>query len=260
MATMHAEAPRRRGGPALEVKGTIAPVTVICLRSIDLEAIEAELRARTAPAPQLFQDAPVVIDLADVEETEVPLTAIAERVRRCRLLPIGVAHLPGELAGRAVEAGLPVLQLGFGRSKMARLNSEPLPAPAPAPAPAPEPAPPRRPVEKAAEPVPTLTVRQPVRGGQVVYAQKGDLVVIGQVNPGAQVIADGHVHIYGRLSGRALAGASGNQEARLFCQSLEAELVSVAGAFLTADDIPAELRGRPAQVFAADGMVKILSL
>ena len=86
--------------------------------------------------------------------------------------------------------------------------------------------------------VPTLTIRQPVRGGQVVYGKRGDVVVCAPVNPGAQVIADGHVHIYGRLRGRALAGAHGNADARVFCQSLEAELIAVAGEFLTADDDP----------------------
>jgi septum site-determining protein MinC len=106
----------------------------------------------------------------------------------------------------------------------------------------------------------TLTVRQPVRGGQVLYAQRGDLVVVGQVNPGAQVIADGHVHVYGRLRGRALAGARGASEARVFCQSLEAELISVNGAFLTADDIPLSLRGKPAQIFVDRGSVEVAPL
>src|SRR6185437_5793329 len=91
---------------------------------------------------------------------------------------------------------------------------------------------------RAAAPVETqttLTITTPVRGGQVVYASRSDLVVMAPVNPGAQVIADGHIHVYGRLMGRALAGAHGQADARVFCQSLEAELVSVGGEFITAD-------------------------
>ena len=97
------------------------------------------------------------------------------------------------------------------------------------------------------------------RGGQVVYSH-GDLVVCAPVNAGAQVIADGHIHIYGRLRGRALAGARGNVDARVFCQCLEAELIAVAGEFLTADDIPKELLGRPAQVYLENGAVKVAPL
>ena len=85
-----------------------------------------------------------------------------------------------------------------------------------------------------------MVVTQPVRSGQVVYAQNADLVVLAPVNPGAQVIADGHIHIYAPLRGRAVAGAPGLLGARIFCQKLEAELVAISGAYLTADDIPAE--------------------
>jgi septum site-determining protein MinC len=97
-----------------------------------------------------------------------------------------------------------------------------------------------------------------VRGGQVVYSKGGDLVVVAPVNSGAQVIADGHVHVYGPLRGRALAGAHGQIDARVFCLSLEAELVSIAGEFLSADDIPQKLRGKPAQIFVEHGELRVL--
>ena len=266
-------------GPAFEVKGTIAPVTVLCLRSTELDRIEHELRARVEPAPQLFLNAPIVIDVADVEGelASLSLPGLVERLKRCKLIPIGVAHLPAEQVGLAAEHGLAVVQLGFGRSRGARATSPTVAAPVAAPATVaapPEPvAPPREPIAKRPEPVareprlaapveqmPTLTVAAPVRGGQVLYAQRTDLVVMAPVNPGAQVIADGHIHVYGRLRGRALAGAHGLAEARVFCQSLEAELVSIAGEFLTADDIPAELRGRPAQLFLEHGAIRVAAL
>src|SRR5690606_9986650 len=85
---------------------------------------------------------------------------------------------------------------------------------------------------------PTMVLRQTVRSGQVVYARRGDLIVCAPINPGAQVIADGHIHVYGPLRGVALAGAAGNADARIFCQCLAAEIVSVAGEYLSADEIP----------------------
>jgi septum site-determining protein MinC len=261
-------------GPAFEVKGTIAPVTVLCLRSTELDRIEAELRARVEPAPQMFLNAPIVIDVADIEGElgSLSLAGLVERLRRCRLIPIGVAHLPVEQAGLAAEIGLAVVQLGFGRTRGARANSAsemPLPATAAAapatvlaPAPAAEPAAPSARAAKAtaSEQPATLTITSPVRGGQVVYAARTDLVVLAAVNPGAQVIADGHIHVYGRLMGRALAGAHGQTDARVFCHSLEAELVSVGGEFLTAEDIPQKLRGQPAQIFVEHGIVRAAPL
>lgn len=282
MASMQSEAAATvPSGPAFEVKGTIAPVTVLCLRSIDVDRIERELRARVEPAPQLFLNAPIVIDVADVEHEAVPLGAIVERVRRCKLVPVGVAHLPAEQVPIAAEIGLAVVQVGFGRSRGARANSSNGPVGAAvsvveAVAKAREQA---RPASEppaathaaattngasandaAVEPMLTMTVRQPVRSGQVLYAKASDLVVCAPVNAGAQVIADGHIHVYGRLKGRALAGAHGQADARVFCQSLEAELVSIAGEFLTADEIPAALHGRPAQIYVEHGELRVAPL
>jgi septum site-determining protein MinC len=105
-----------------------------------------------------------------------------------------------------------------------------------------------------------LVITQPVRSGQVVYAQNADLVVLAPVNPGAQVIADGHIHIYSTLRGRAVAGVQGLLGARIFCQRLDAELVAISGAYLTADDIPEARRGRPAQIHFEGGECRIAAL
>jgi septum site-determining protein MinC len=127
----------------------------------------------------------------------------------------------------------------------------------------PEPAaarPPARPPAKppAAEAAPprhqlALVVRQPVRGGQVVHARGNDVVVLAPVNPGGQVVADGHVHVYAPLRGRAIAGAGGCPDARIFCLRLEAELLAINGLYLTAEQIPAAAWGRAAQVYLQDG-------
>ena len=99
-----------------------------------------------------------------------------------------------------------------------------------------------------------------MRSGQVIYAQRNDLVVLAPVNPGAQVIADGHVHIYAPLRGRAVAGAQGLLGARIFCHKLEAELVAISGAYVMADEIPADRRGKPAQIYLQDGDCRIVAL
>jgi len=123
-------------------------------------------------------------------------------------------------------------------------------APAPA-APRAAPAAPRIEVAAARE-IPTLVVREPVRSGQVIYAQGRDLIVMASVNPGAQVLADGHIHIYGALKGRAVAGAHGRRDAQVFCLALEAELVGVDTGYVVSADVPQDLWGGPARVFLTE--------
>jgi len=145
------------------------------------------------------------------------------------------------------------------RGRLAELEAGATGAAAPTPpsAPAPTPSAPARtpsapvPVDLAAATGPraSLVIREPVRSGQVIYAEGRDLIVVAPVHPGAQLLADGHIHVYGPLNGRAVAGAHGLREAELFCLALEAELVGVDTGYLLSDDIPAALRGGPARVF-----------
>src|SRR5690606_12624191 len=132
----------------------------------------------------------------------------------------------------------------------------PAPAPAPAPTRAPEPAPPAR--ETASSP--GLIHAPLVRSGQQLYADNRDLTVLTGVGAGAEVISDGSVHIYGPLRGRALAGAKGNEQARIFCREFHAELVAIAGHYRVLEDIPAELRGRAVQVWLHDGQLHLAAL
>ena len=216
----------------------------------------------------MFANAPIVIDVVDLPgDVELPVASLVQRLRACKLVPIGMANAGADQLAHAVEAGLAIVQIGIGRGRgverpLVNARPEPVAAPTPAPPP-PRPERERRPEPKAADGEPhvsTVTVKQPVRGGQVIYAQRADLVVLAPVNAGAQVIADGHVHVYGPLRGRALAGAQGMEDARVFCQSLEAELVSVAGQYLLADEIPAERRGRPTQIFVENGSFHFLAI
>jgi septum site-determining protein MinC len=235
--------PSRARSAAFTVDGGVAPVTVLRLHTSDIAHIEADLRALAASMRQTLPYAPVVVDLAPLDETsarELPLHDLAERLRACKLLPVGAANLPPSAVWNAAAAGIAVVQLAPATV-----------APVEPPRTEPPPPEPRR---------TTLTVRQPVRSGQVLYAKGADLVVIAPVNAGAQVIADGHIHVYGPLRGRALAGAAGMTDACVFCQSLEPELVAIAGHHLLADEIPPAHRGAPTQLYVENGQFHIQPL
>jgi septum site-determining protein MinC len=105
-----------------------------------------------------------------------------------------------------------------------------------------------------------MVIRQAVRSGQVIYARNTDLIVLAPVSPGAQIFADGNVHVYAALRGRAMAGAQGNGEARLFVQKLEAELVAVAGAYVMPDDVPESLRGKAVQAYLENGECRLSAI
>jgi septum site-determining protein MinC len=273
----HAPASTPRRAVPFDLKGTMAPLTVLRLRTTDLPAVERHLRVKIAQLPQMFLDAPVLLDMSVLGEGAAALdfADLAHRLRSCKLVPVAVAHLGDELRPRAVEAGLGVLApppprgRGDGRARGAT------PAPSDTAPPAGDPGDgggeqattaaattagaAGRPTAAAAHATPypaapaphggPLVINQPVRSGQVVYAQNADLVILAPVNPGAQVIADGHIHVYAPLRGRAVAGRMGLLGARIFCQRLEAELVAISGAYVMAEDIPAERRGRPAQIY-----------
>jgi septum site-determining protein MinC len=255
---------------AFELKGAVSPLTVLRLRSVDLVQIEVELWDRVEKAPRMLLNAPVVVDVGALETLGhgLDFEKLVAALRRCQVVPIAAANLPVDLQAAAARAGLGTIPLGPTRQRRMASEAPVAPAETAPAAPAPEAAPAAEPLAEAAPepapeapaPVPTITVRHPVRGGQVVYARTGDLVVLSSVNPGAQVIAEGHIHIYGPLRGRALAGASGNPDARIFCQSLSAELVSVGGEYLMADEIPEGMRGKPAQVFQKDGKICVAPL
>jgi septum site-determining protein MinC len=238
---------------AFDLKGTMAPLTVLRLRATDVALVERQLRVKIAQLPQLFIDAPVLLDLGALgdEAARLPFAELVQALKLCKLVPVAVSNVPDALRPAVVAAGLGVLQ--------------PQPAPrasdrAATPGPTPAHGPPAAPAKAAAAHTGPVVVTQPVRSGQVVYAQNSDLVVLAPVNPGAQVIADGHVHIYATLRGRAVAGAQGLLGARIFCQKLEAELVAIAGAYVMPDEIPADRRGKPAQIYLEAGECRIAPL
>lgn len=184
---------------------------------------------RVAQAPNFFRHVPIVLDLADL--TSAPPFNIAELVRRLRqhgLVPFAVQNGTAEQNAAAVNAGLALVPEGHeppARAREGKARAEAVRAAAPA-----------------------LVISQPIRSGRQVYAEGGDLIVLGAISPGAELLADGHIHVYGPLRGRAHAGVAGNRQARIFCRSLEAELVSIAGFWRVRDDMPEDLIGKPSQL------------
>jgi septum site-determining protein MinC len=249
-----------RSRAAFELKGVVTPLTVMRLRTTDLNLIERQLRAKLLQMPQFFQDAPVVLDLGELagQLHELPLPSLAHVLRSMRVVPVGVSGAPEGARDLIRAAGLTQVQVG-GSGQPIQPPRPPEEAPA-APAAVAAARPPEPPTPRPERHRPPVVVRQPVRGGQEIYARQTDLIVLAPVNPGAQLYADGHIHIYATLRGRAMAGAQGLTDARIFVQKLEAELVAVAGAYVMADDIPLDRRGRPSQVYLERGECRISAI
>jgi septum site-determining protein MinC len=220
------------------------------LRTTDPGVLLDELTGRFASAPQFFKRAAVCIDLLTVKPFPdlSALGAIMDAVRRAGMIPIGLAGEAAAVEPLAVAVNLPVLS-SF------RAPTRPVPGMEPA-QPEPEPVPDVEPAV-AVQAAPGIETRggatllhtQMVRSGQRVYARQRDLIVTATVASGAEVMADGCVHVYGSLRGRAIAGAREGTSARIFCQEFHAELVSVAGVFRIFETIPPDLRGKPVQVW-----------
>ncbi|HKN78732.1 MAG TPA: septum site-determining protein MinC [Lysobacter sp.] len=236
------------------------------VRTLDVAQLAAEMRDRVQRAPKLFERAAVILDFGGLTKTPDVDTAraLVEGLREAGVLPVALAYGTREIEELSVALGLPLLakfRAQYEPVDGARAT-EPAPAPArnakPAPAAA-EPPPPQAPASRAGS-APGMMQASPVRSGQQVYAENSDLTVLATVGAGAEVIADGSIHIYGALRGRALAGAQGNEKARIFCREFHAELVAVAGHYKVLEDIPKELRGKAVQVWLDQGQLRIAAL
>jgi len=249
--------------PAFEIRFGQVGLAQMRIRSTDADALQAQLTKRVAAAPALFERAALCLDLSslDHEISAADLRAVLDAIRRTGVMPVGLAHGTAAIDALARELNLPVLtqfraQKSYGAA-VAAVKAAPAPAPEPAaPAPVPVPA---APVDEIVA-LPTLMHHRPVRSGQKIYARHRDLVVTSAVGAGAEVMADGCVHVYGTLRGRAMAGVNGNSSARIYCQKIEAELLAIDGYYQTAEEIDASLRNRPAQAWLQGDTMKITPL
>ncbi|MCA0198937.1 MAG: septum site-determining protein MinC [Proteobacteria bacterium] len=235
------------------------------VRSLDVDQLVREMRERVERAPKLFGRAAVIVDFGGLAQVPDLATARAliDGLRGAGVLPVALAYGTRDNDALAEVLGLPVL--AKFRAQYERVErAEPAPAPAPAPA-AREPAPAggRASARATAADKPQAPGRMQkgaVRSGQQLYAEGCDLTVLSTVGAGAEVIADGSIHVYGALRGRALAGAQGNPDARIFCREFHAELVAIAGHYKVLDDIPENLRGKAVQVWLDNGQLKLAAL
>ena len=231
--------------------------SLLVLRLLDPrpEAVLPALGDQFRRAPGFLRFAPLVIGLGDLEAApeDVDFRALIEGLHGLEIVPIGTIGGSPAMRQAAIAAGLPPLRAAGGKEA----ESEPAgalpagPAPAPPPAAPPASAPP---ASAPAGPMPgqsgkaTLVVREPVRSGQRVYARGGDLIVTATVNPGGEVIADGNIHIYGALRGRAMAGVADDPGASIFALQFDPELVAIAGLYTARDGLAGAPIGRPVQV------------
>ncbi len=229
------------------------------VRSLDPAQLAAEMHERVQRAPNLFARAAVVLDFGGLSRTPSldEARALVDGLRDAGVLPVALAYGTREIDTLSQQLGLPLL--AKFRAQYERADAAPAPAHAPEPPRAAEPPPPAVPAAASAS-APGLIQAAPVRSGQQVYAEQRDLTVLATVGAGAEVLADGSIHIYGALRGRALAGARGNEGARIFCREFHAELVAVAGHYKVMEDIPAELRGKAVQVWLEHGQLKLAAL
>lgn len=224
---------------AIELKARTFTFPLLRLLEADMDAVETELAERAKQMPQLFRGAPVVIDLGSLagEDATVEFPILVGLLRGYGIVPVGVwrGSAAQNEAARAMDLAIVSRGLGEYRSAPRRQSSS---------------------VERVAT-VKDKIVRGPVRSGQRVYEPGGDLVLFSHVGPGAEVMADGSIHVYGALRGRAVAGVNENRAACIFCQEFCAELVSIAGHFRTVDDLDPELLGKPAYVWLDERGVRV---
>lgn len=250
---------------AIEIKISTVVAVAVLMRSDDLLELRQQLAHMTAGIPDFFENEFAVIDLAELPQAQPDWPALISLFREFGLNPVAVRHAAADAEAAIIAAGLSIEVLGKARAEsdpVSDVSPEPAPEPATASANAIVAVP-----ELAPEPqviiqhLPAMVVDTPVRGGQRIYARGADLVITAAVNHGAEVIADGSIHIYGALRGRALAGATGNSEARIFAAVMQPELVSVAGIYRTFENGYPELpHNQAAQVRLQGDSLEIISI
>jgi septum site-determining protein MinC len=238
---------------SFEIKSAHLPLVALMLKTTDWDLLKLELEKNFGPqgeSPDFFDHDALVIDFSQLD-SQVPLQDIVpllKTLRTCNLVPVAVRGASALWVQAALQVGLVEAPADVRRT-------------APSAPPAPQKISDQRQENKVEAIAPaTMVIDKPLRSGQKVYAQGTDLVLLAMVNQGAEVVADGNIHVYAPLRGRAMAGARGNTQARIFALSMEPELISIAGVYRTSENpLSDEVRGRAAQVrLSDDGQEKLL--
>ena len=245
----------------MNLKGEMSMLNVLHLDELDVKAISVELQKKRDEMPQFFMQSPVVVDCALVgdEVASFDFAALRQALLDLSFIPVGVRNIPDSAKAALSKAGWAIM-----RESRKPQNADHAPSQNEA-----------KPDDSAQQdsssedettdvsvdalleenPIPaavatykSMTVDKPIRSGQQVYAADSDMTVIAQTSAGSEIMADGSIHVYGPLRGRVLAGAMGNESARIYCQSLQAELVAIAGRYQLLDESDTNLIGKPAMI------------
>lgn len=237
-----------------DLKGSSFTILMLSLRESRMETISAHLAKKVCQAPSFFHKAPIVFDLGQLPDPDqIDIGRLSDLVREKGFIPVGITNCTEEQQKQAGGMELAVLTTrGSGRLQEEKVEEEQEKIPAEADADKPE---------STVRTSPAATViTEPVRSGQRIVAEQGDLIVLASVGSGAEVTAAGNIHVYGPLRGRAFAGNNGDTQARIFCQQLEAELVAVAGVYLVNEKFPDNLRAQPVHIRLQTERIRIAPL
>ncbi|HIF9109531.1 TPA: septum site-determining protein MinC [Photobacterium damselae] len=210
-----------------ELKGSSFTLSALHLNDDDITTALTQLKEKVDRAPNFFASAPLVIDISQAG-SKIDFAQLKSGITKAGMIPVGISGCKNpQMQDKAKQNGFAIMNAA--RQLQA---SEP-------------------------EMVPTKIIRTPVRSGQQIYAKNSDLIIMNHVSAGAEIIADGCIHVYGTLRGRAIAGANGQHQAQIFCQNLQSELVSIAGCYWLSDKIPAEFWGKGVVISLAENNLNI---
>jgi septum site-determining protein MinC len=243
-----------------QVRGHLYNLVTLRLIEPEDHRFFPQLQNAIARAPEFFRHAPVVLDATAVAGRPPPnMAEFARRLRQQRLVPVGVQNGDEAWTQAALNAGLGLFPPGRPAEMLRRQDTGPA-GPQEAVRPVAQSDPPMQPAPAGEGGKVATVVTEPVRAGQQIHARGGDLVVLAPVSPGAELLAEGHVHVYSSLRGRAHAGIGGNHDARIFCYSLHAQLVSIAGLYLVNAEIDERWIGKRVQIRCVDEAIVMEAL
>lgn len=225
----------------LELKGSLFPLSVLSYKELSVSALQQQLSQKLAQAPAFFYQAPIILNVTDCQQAP-DFNAIKQLFSELKLVLVGVCGANAELKQLAQQAGLAALQLGKDAKPTISKPEEVT-------------------VDAGANaPMDSKIVEQAVRSGQQIYAKGADLIIKGTVGAGAEVIADGNIHIYGTLRGKAIAGAAGDNSKRIYCYNLQAELISIAGNYWLSESLQGEFWGKASCIKLQDDQLVLAEL
>ncbi len=235
---------------AIDIKSTSLNAPLLVIFNTDLKQIKLQLEKKITQATDLFNNSPVIIDLQNCnQKKKLDISALIQLLQENKMYPIGISGGLESQNNQALKLNVPTHRIRETHPD----NSETLPPPA---CKTPDDSPTEEPDAISSNPsaelefqaVENMFISQPIRSGQRIYA-KGDLTILSHVSAGSEIMAEGNIHVYGSLRGRALAGVQGDTESRIFCSELKAELVSIAGHYKISEELDQTKRENPVQVF-----------